>query len=76
VTAPRENLYCLINDVHLNPITVELNLMEPELTAGHFFNRGRQCRLDKARIWIFGADTGGFLRWKGTVYTSRNANWR
>jgi hypothetical protein len=56
VTAARENLHGLVNDVHLDAIAIELDFVEPTLAAGHLLDRRRQRRFDEARITTLGAD--------------------
>jgi hypothetical protein len=46
MTTARENFHGLVNDVHLDAISVELDFVQPSLAAWHSYDRGRQCRYD------------------------------
>jgi hypothetical protein len=56
VPASREDLYLGVGEMDLNAVSVELDLMNPALTARRFRDRCGESRLDEARKWCLCAD--------------------
>src|SRR5207248_1206271 len=57
-------------DVDLRPVAVELDLVNPARAARHFIDRGRQRRLDEARVPRPGADVRGFIMLQRHAYSA------
>jgi hypothetical protein len=47
MAAAGEHLYGLVHELHLDAVTVELDLVDPALAAWHLPDRCRRGRLDK-----------------------------
>ncbi len=59
--ATGEDLHHGISEMDLNPVAIELYLMEPPLPTRYTINGGRQRGLNNARVGRFRADGGGSL---------------
>ena len=55
-SSPRENLHGFVYDVHLDAVTIELDLVQPAFTTGNLLDRACQGWLDEAGIKRLGID--------------------
>jgi hypothetical protein len=60
--------------VDLNPVTVELDFVDPARPGGYFLNRGRQRGLDESGEGRLDADRGRFFPLERHIHTTQ-LNW-
>jgi hypothetical protein len=64
VAAPRVDLGRLVGQMDLDPVAVELDLVNPAVSGRHLSDRGREGRLDEATLWRLDPDGLGLLTLK------------
>jgi hypothetical protein len=76
VATPGKNPGRLVGQMHLHPVAVELDFVNPSPAGRHLLDRGCQGRFDEAGHWRLQADGRRFFTPKRHSRTPRNRRFK